>query len=179
MKLRFYVCPLGPWGALLLGLVAFGLVLGLYSAQLFVTTLLHASLRSTKVVLFIVTNPIVCSFHSHALVLFLLRAKALRTTFARSLCSLLDVYRICLFASSMYSSLCSSSMSSYYVVSIVLTLALRAQHIRILFAVLTYAHMCLVPRLMCGMNGPKGPSCVCVMNGPKGPSCVEQSSYSV
>jgi hypothetical protein len=73
MKLRFYVCPLGPWGALLLGLVAFGLigfgliwigwfwadlnwlVLGLYSAQLFVTTLLHASLRSTKVVLLIVT----------------------------------------------------------------------------------------------------------------------------
>jgi hypothetical protein len=32
--------------------VPFGLVLGLYSAQLFVTMLLHASLRSTKVVLF-------------------------------------------------------------------------------------------------------------------------------
>jgi hypothetical protein len=117
-----------------------------------------------------------------------LRAKALRTSFARSLAFAIGVSYYRMFVALTYSivylhrsltySLCSyCSLALLYLLSIHLN-ALIALRSYLTFVALMLETSVHTQSRVCVMNGPKGPSCVCVMNGPKGPSCVEQSSYN-
>jgi hypothetical protein len=111
------------WLAGLLKWLAF-LEMHLYSALFFVLGLAFVwlsfallSCRCTPCFAYccsIVTNALICSLHSHIPALFLLRAKALRTSFARSLSLTIWVFIIIASFEQALSRIVSSSLCSSY-----------------------------------------------------------------